>query len=92
MMVNGKNHDEAYRRRLEKDAELHAVEKEQMEVQQTTRHQMEDGMKPKFIQKIQTSQFGVQNDVPESIERRLEESIRRKRASQQTGESFMNDL
>ena len=88
MMVNGKKHDEEYRRRLEKDAVMHAAENEEMELQQTAHHQREDGMKPKFIQKIQTSQFGVQNNVPVT----MEESIRRKRASQQTGDSFMNDL
>ena len=85
MMANGEKHDATYRKRLAKDAALNADAKAQMEQQQTTLHQLEDGAKPKFIQKIQTGQFGVTNDAS------LEENMRRKRASQQTGD-YMNAL
>lgn len=87
MMVNGQLHDLQYRKKLEKDAQINAVEEENLEKLQTKVLQMEDGMKPEFIQKMSTQQFGVGND---SIS--LEENMRRKRASQQVGENFMNKL
>tara|TARA_B110000208_G_C11428804_1_gene306287 strand:- start:81 stop:359 length:279 start_codon:yes stop_codon:yes gene_type:complete len=92
MMVNGQKHDEMYRKRLARDAEQNANEDSQQEQQQTAAHQTEDGMKPEFIQKLQTSQFGVQSKSDGVCIISMEENMRRKRASQQTGDRFMEKL
>ena len=87
MMANGQSHDDAYRKRLEKDAQDDATEEGDLEDLQTKVLQMEDGIKPEFIQKMSTQQYGVGDNAVS-----LEENMRRKRASQQVGADFMNEL
>ena len=88
MMANGQLHEDQYRKTLERDAEADAKEDDQLEELQSKVLQMDDGIKPDFIQKLSAEQYGVGNGEVAS----LEENMRRKRASQQVGDDYMNEL